>query len=306
MLRKLLSFCKRRWLTTLLLSLATLVALWLLGSYAIASRLTHRPHPLFAEPAPVIDGWQVECPRLHTVDGQDIGTWFVPGPEDGPSVIVLHGNGQSRSVSLPMTKMFLKEGCSVLTLSLRAHGDSSGERHDIGYSARHDVVAAVEFLERRRPGRPIIIQGTSLGAAAAIFAAPELGTRVSGYILEEPYRDLRTAVRNRTEVYLPPGLSHITYYGLLCVSPLTLPELDQIAPIEAIGSIPESVPVVILAGSADNKARPEETRDLYNRVASHCRLIFFEGARHELLFQREPNLYRDAVVELLKKVTHTS
>lgn len=306
MLRKLLSFCKRRWLSAVSLSLATLVILWLLGSCAIAFRLTHRPHPLFAEPTPVVDGWRVESPRLQTVDGQDIGTWFVPGPEDGPSVIVLHGNGQCRGWSLPMAKMLVKEGCSVLMLSLRAHGDSSGERHDIGYSARHDVVAAVEFLERRRPGRAIIVQGTSLGAAAAIFAAPELGTRVSGYILEEPYRDLRSAVRNRTEVYLPPGLSHAIYFGLLSVSPLILPELDQIAPIEAIGSIPESVPVVILAGSADNKARPEETRELYSRVASHGRLVFFEGARHELLLQRDPDLYRETVRQLLKDAAHNS
>ncbi len=82
---------------------------------------------------------------------------------------------------------------------MRAHGDSSGEFNDIGYSARLDVVAAVEFLERRRPARPILIHGTSLGAAAATFAAEELGHRVHGYVLECPYRDLRTAVWNRAE-----------------------------------------------------------------------------------------------------------
>ncbi len=281
------------------LVLLGLVAGWLLSSYFVAYRLTRRASPPFAEPAPVRDGWTIEAPRLRTVDGQDIGAWLIPGPDDGPSVILLHGNGKSRSSSLPLAELYLNERCSVLTLSLRAHGDSSGDRHDIGYSARHDVIAAVDYLEGRRPGRPIFIQGTSLGAAAAIFAAPALGERVRGYVLESPYRDLRTAVRNRTEAYLPPVLDRVAYCGLLCVCPLVLPEADEIAPVNFIGGIPESVPILILAGSADDRARPDEERDLLRPVAAHGRLIFFEGARHESLLDSDPVLYRKSIASLL-------
>jgi alpha-beta hydrolase superfamily lysophospholipase len=78
-------------------------------------------------------------------------------------------------------------------ISLRAHGDSTGDFNDMGYSARHDVVAAVEFLERRRPGNPIVIHGLSMGAGAAVFASGELGHRIKGYVLESPYRDLKIA-----------------------------------------------------------------------------------------------------------------
>ena len=81
----------------------------------------------------------------------------------------------------------------------RAHGDSTGEFDDAGYGARRDVCAAVEFLERRRPGRPVIVDGNSLGSAAAIFAAGELGHRVAAYILECPYQDLKIAVWNRID-----------------------------------------------------------------------------------------------------------
>src|SRR5207245_6234762 len=100
-----------------------------------------------------------------------------------------------------------------------AHGDSSGTYNDLGYSARHDVLAAVAYLEQRRPGRPIIIQGTSLGAAAAIYAASDLGDRISGYILECPYRDVRTAVRNRTTAYLPFLVDRLAYAGLTLAGP---------------------------------------------------------------------------------------
>jgi alpha-beta hydrolase superfamily lysophospholipase len=299
MLRKARSRFTRRRVTAAALLLCAGVVLWLLSSYLVAYRLTRRPHPRTAEPAPAVEGWRVDSPRHRTVDGEDIGCWYVEGADGGPSVVLLHGQGGSRGNSLPVAKLLAGEGCSVLMLSLRAHGDSSGDYQDVGFSARHDVVAGVEYLERRRPGRPIIVQGISLGAAAAIFAAAELGTRVRGYVLELPYHDLRSAVRNRTAAHLPPVLDRVAYCGLVCVAPLVLSDIDAIAPVNYIGAIPESVPVLILAGAKDRLARPEETRALYDRVASHGRLVFLGGARHESLFANNPTRYREAVLPLL-------
>src|SRR5207248_5876850 len=136
-------------------------------------------------------------------DGQTLGAWFHRGPDDGPSVVILHGNRGCRRDGLPSAEFFAAHDCSVLLVSLRAHGDSTGDINDFGYSARHDVVAAVEFLEKERPGQRIIIEGHSMGAAAAIFAAAELGKRVAGYILEAPYRDLHRAVHNRATLFFP-------------------------------------------------------------------------------------------------------
>jgi alpha-beta hydrolase superfamily lysophospholipase len=91
---------------------------------------------------------------------------------------------------------WLPGGYAVLMISLRCHGDSTGNYHDVGYRARYDIHAPVAFLEARRPGRPVIVIGNSMGAAAAIFAANELGNRVHGYVLESPYQDLKVAVWN--------------------------------------------------------------------------------------------------------------
>ena len=179
-------------------------------------------------------------------------------------------------------------------ISLRAHGDSSGDFNDIGYSARHDVVAAVEFLEENHPGRPIVVMGVSLGSAAALFASQELGLRVHGYILESPYQDLKTAVWNRTQTYLPPVLAQLGYAGLRLVGPVFLPHLDEISPIEAIAGIPSSVPVLILAGEADPLARPAEAKALLQRVAAHGDLLLFPGAGHHNLLDSAPDEYRGA------------
>lgn len=285
------------------LALCTVLLLWLVASWFCVFQLTRRARPPFAEPPPAISWGRVEALRLPTADGQELGAWFVPGRDDGPSVLLLHGNGESRGSSLPRAQFFARQGCSVLLLSLRAHGDSTGEVNDIGYGARHDIVAAVGYLGQRRPGRPVVVQGTSLGAAAALYAAEALGTQVRGYVLEAAYADLRTAVRNRTDNCLPFPLGRVAYAGLALTGPLVLPELDRMAPVEAIGAIPTSVPVLLLAGGRDRLARPEEALALYDRVRTHGHLVWFERAGHESFYARDPSLYQEAVGDLLQVAT---
>lgn len=285
---------RRRWL----IFGAVVLASWMLVSFAVAHRLTHRRGSPFAEPAPRVAWGRLEEHRLTTRDGQGIGAWYAEGRDDAPAILFLHGNGGSRPHCLNRAAILAGErGCAILLISLRAHGDSTGDRNDIGYSARHDVVAGVEFLRERRPGKPVIVFGVSLGAAAAAFAAENLGDRVQGYVLESPYQDLKTAVWNRVEVSLPPILDRAAYLGLRIAALLLVPDLDAIAPVLAVGSIPESTPVLIMAGGADDLARPEEARALFDRVKSHGRLEIFPGARHNDLADVDPARYRRLILD---------
>jgi alpha-beta hydrolase superfamily lysophospholipase len=285
-----------------LLLLGVLVTLWLLASLAVAYRLTRRSQPPFPEPVPAVDWAKFESHRLMTFDGQEIGAWLAVGAFDAPSVLLIHGIGARRSACLSRAKMFADQGWSVLIISLRAHGDSTGEFNDMGYSARHDVVAAVEFLERRRPGNLIVVHGLSMGAGAAVFASGELAHRIKGYILESPYQDLKAAVRNRISNALPPILDRIAYLGLLVASPLVLPDLDKISPVEAIKGIPADVPVLILAGGEDSVARPDEAQAILDRVRSHGCLVVFEHAGHMNFPEKYPDLYQWSVLRFLGEI----
>jgi alpha-beta hydrolase superfamily lysophospholipase len=282
--------------------LVSVLALWLGISLLFVYVLTRRPHARFAEPVPSVSWGILEEHHLHTRDGETLGAWFYRGPKNGPSVVILHGNRGCRGDGLTAAEFYAGQGCAVLLVSLRAHGDSTGEVNDLGYSARHDVVVAVEFVEKERPGRPVILNGTSMGAAAAIFASAELGERISGYVLESPYRNLHQAVRNRTEHYLPPILDRVAYIGVALVGPLVLPEADRIAPIDHVEGIPVSVPVLFLGGSKDERARPFEVQELGDKIAAHAQVVFFEGAGHERLIRAKPQKYAEAVVPLLRAV----
>lgn len=280
-----------------------LLLVWLIASWVVAYQLTRRRHRPFAEPVPSVAWAQFEAHRLRTDDGEEIGAWYAPGRDDAaPAVVLIHGNGGQRGHSLGRAELMACEaGCPLLLISLRAHGDSTGTYNDIGYGARRDVIAAVSFLERQRPGRPIVLFGSSLGAAAALFAAEELGHRVQGYILESPYQTLRIAVRNRTENELPPGLDWLAYQGLLAVAPLVLPHLDRISPHDAIARVPTDIPILILAGAEDISARRVEAEALRNRAGSHSTLHLFPRAGHLQMIRADPARYRQAVLALLRE-----
>jgi uncharacterized protein len=281
------------------LTFVGLVVAWLMISLVVAYKMTRRPRASFAEPPPSVAWGALEPHRLKTRDGHEIGAWFARGAAGSPSVLIMHGNGGSRRNSLSRAEIFAREGYSVLLISLRAHGDSTGDVNDIGYSGRHDVLAAVDFLERQRPGASVVVHGSSMGAAAAVFAAKELGARVRGYILESPYQDLKTALRNRLENALPPILNAVAYQGMVAVAPLVVADVDRISPLHAVGGIPRDVPVLILAAANDRKARPIEARSLHDRIKDHCRLILFENTDHVKFLDVHPERFRAVVLDFV-------
>jgi alpha-beta hydrolase superfamily lysophospholipase len=276
--------------------------IWLLVSSAVAYRLTHRRSPRFAEQAPAITWGRIDSDRIKTSDGEELGAWFVDGRDHAPGVLLLHGSNGNRGHMLRRAQFLASHGFAALLITFRAHGDSTGNYHDIGWGARQDVWAAVDYMEKRRPGCPIIVSGNSMGSAAAIFAASELGHRVGGYILESPYQDLKVAVWNRTDNALPPLLSHVAYAGLRTVAPVFLPHLDRISPLAAVSGIPGDVPVLILAGDADRLARVHEVRAIHHAVESHGKLVLFPGAGHGNLFNSDRDRYERTVLEFCRGI----
>ena len=284
----------------LIVAWAILSRAWLLISTAVAYRLTHRLDARSDEPAPSPAWGRLESHRIATRDGEDIGAWFVDGRDDAPSVLVLHGHKGKRGNSLGRAEILATQGYAVLMITLRAHGDSSGDYDDIGFGARHDVIAAVEFLEARRPGRPVIVDGNSMGAAAAVFAARELAHRVRGYILESPYQDLKVAVWNRTELALPPVISLAAYVGLRLVAPVFLPHLDEISPLMAIAGIPDDVPVLIMAGECRPPGPPRGGPRPPRPGRDPWPADVHPGADHGDLLHAAPDLYTRTILEFCR------
>jgi uncharacterized protein len=301
-------FRRRRafWVVAAAIALAGIVA-WLVSSALVVRGFTRRFRPAFPEPPPTVAGQLAEPHRITTSDGQEIGAWFVRGKPDKGAVLLLHGINASRGQMLPVMELLASARYSVLAISFRAHGDSTGDSSDFGWNEKHDVIAAVKYLRQACPGRPVFVVGRSMGAAAAIFAAGELGEEVAGYLFEQPYRDLDSAVWYRLQHRLPPGLDWLAYGGLRLWSPLYLPvDAAEISPYDRVSDIPASVPIVLVSGSADRHALLADVRAMYERVQSHARLVVFDGATHESLPGNNPRLYRRTLFEFLEQPLNDS
>ena len=283
-----------------IVGVVALLIAWLAATGVMTWKLTHRRRPMAPEPLPEVSWANFEEHRLSTSDGEQIGAWLIRQDRPRGCVLVLHANGGSRRSPLRTVKFLAEQQYHVLTISLRAHGDSTGELNDLGWSARHDVVAAVEFLEQEFPDQRIMIVGRSLGSAAAIFAAESLGSRVGGYFLEQPYKDLDTAVRNRLRIRLPPVLDRTAHLGMRLWAPFFLPvDPKEISPFRHAASIPEDVPVYVLAGTDDERVLLDETNLVFSQVVTHGRLIVFPGAHHQPLMSADAELYERSLREFL-------
>jgi pimeloyl-ACP methyl ester carboxylesterase len=197
-----------------------------------------------------------------------------------------------------------RDGYGVLAVSLRSHGDSTGGPHDAGYSARRDVIAAVDFLERDHAGGRIVLCGSSFGAAAAAYASDELGPRVHGYVFDSLYSDLPTTLWNRLDHYLPLGLDYVAYGAFRLWAPVFVPtKVDLLRPADHVARIHEDIPVVMAVGSEDFRATPAESRRMYESVKSHGKYEEFQGAGHSLLNVNDPGRYVRIVEAVLKPRT---
>ena len=294
----------RRFLVGLLRFAIFLTLVWLICSYLVVARLTGRVRPKVSEPTPTFADTACDSFRLTARDGVEIGAWFIDGKPDRPIVLLLHGHGASRTNCLEDVDFLRSTGSPVMLISFRAHGDSEGDLTDFGLTARWDVIAAIDWLNERHPGRSIAIWGKSMGAAASLFAARELGDRVSGYVLECPYQDLRTATRNRTRVMLPPGLEYVAYRGLSLMAPLRLDDVDAISPLRAAGEVPPSASVLVLAGGIDRRATPDEARAIHAALGERARLLVIENGDHAQLTWADAPRCHGAIRELLDECVH--
>ena len=94
----------------------------------------------------------------------------VGGPDDGPTVVLLHGGGQTRHSWAGTWRVLVEAGWHAWSLDLRGHGESDwSEDGDYSLDAfAGDIVAVTDAL----PTPPILV-GASLGGLTSLVAVTE-------------------------------------------------------------------------------------------------------------------------------------
>ncbi|HKH46916.1 MAG TPA: alpha/beta fold hydrolase, partial [Thermoanaerobaculia bacterium] len=161
-------------------------------------------------------------------------------------------------------------GFDVIAYDSRAHGDSGGDTCTYGYFEKKDLRRVLDTV----PSGPIVLLGTSLGAAVALQEAAD-DPRVSAVVAAETFSDLRTVARERAPFFLTTATIRKAFSlaearGRFAVA--------AVSPVEAATRI--TCPVLLIHGALDSDTPPEHSVRVFGALHGPKRLILVPGARH--------------------------
>jgi len=259
-------------------ALYVLVALGLIGCLSLPLFFSGCADRFFYQP----DG--VEQPLAHPIahqvvtmraaDGARLNGWFLHASGTAKATIVfLHGNTGNLTVHVPFVAWLPAAGYNVLAFDYRGYGRSEGKP-----SRQHvieDARTAYFYARSRKDVDPerMILLGQSLGAANAIALAglaPLPGLRA--VVADSAFASYERIVGEKF-LGLPYGVNRVLYSarGML-VS-------DELSPEQFVGKI-APVPLLLIAGDADDVVPASHSVLLYARAHDPKVLWIVHGARH--------------------------
>lgn len=201
-----------------------------------------------------LDGWMGKC------QGNARGT-----------IIYLHGVADNRASGAGICERFLKAGFDVIAYDSRAHGDSEGQACTYGFHEKRDLLQILAKVEHP----PVVLLGSSMGAAVALQAAASNDKRIATVIAAETFSDLETIARERTPSLLQ-GASYAKAVENAEIEGKFI--LSEVSPLKAAGNI--RVPVMIIHGEKDVATPPWHSRKVYDALQGPKTMILVPDAGH--------------------------
>ena len=213
------------------------------------------------------------------------------------TVLLLHEARGNRMKLLERAEYFYDKGFSILVIDFQAHGESKGDRMTFGYLEKKDVITAINFIKEKAPDNKIIVNGISLGGAAAVLSQSE---DIDLMVLEAVYADIKSAIYNRLKYKSPFLAPYVFKIMLLHLNIKAKVKTRDLEPYKAINKF--NCPILLMAGDKDFHCQLDETKKLFSGIKSEKELILFKDAGHEDLMKYDMKLYKDSVDRFIAKI----
>ena len=186
------------------------------------------------------------------------------------TIVYLHGVADNRTSGAGVIERFGPRGFDVVAYDSRAHGESDGQACTYGFFEKQDLGRVLDSVQRG----PIVLLGTSLGAAVALQQAA-VDPRISAVVAAETFSDLRTVATERAPFFFTPALVARAFQlagrqGRFAV--------DDVSPVVAASRI--RIPVLLIHGEVDLDTSPDHSRRVFAALNGPKRLIVVPGAAH--------------------------
>lgn len=229
-----------------------------------------------------------------------IGHWF-PTREQKRVVLCMHGWRSGWSFDFSGAVDFLQgEGCSLLMVEQRCHGDSEGEFIGFGVYERYDCLDWLEKARELAPDTPVYLLGISMGATSVLMAAGlELPDCVRGVIADCGFTSPRAiwshVMKNDLKISDKLAYPIANYF----ISKKAGYDGEQATTVEAMKSC--TVPVLFIHGDADRFVPHSMTLEAHDACASDRTLLIVHGAGHGLSYYVDTETYQRHVREFFAK-----
>jgi pimeloyl-ACP methyl ester carboxylesterase len=235
---------------------------------------------------------------ISTKEGFSLSYWEVDDPNCRGTkgvVVFLHGITDRKESGLNYAKE-LAELCQKMYLvDMRRHGDSEGKYCTYGYYEKHDVVKLIDKINSEKPGLPITLLGTSMGAAIAIQVAA-IDRRVSRVIAVAPFYDLFSIALDHEHRHL--GIRNEFLLRSVFRRAERIADFDtaEVSPAKDMNKI--HVPILIVHGELDKTVKhqyPERLAELNDRAE----LLSIKGAGHVDVLEKGGKAFVEKISEFL-------
>jgi hypothetical protein len=224
--------------------------------------------------------------------------WHVPHARGAGVVLLFHGYRSCKAELLPEARAFHELGYDTFLVDFPGSGGSGGTRTTIGYREASDVARAADYARRQWPGRPLLLYGQSMGAAAVLRALAVEGVRADAALLACPFGRLLHTVQAR---FRERGVPAFPYVHLVVFWGGWLHRFDGFAhdPEEYARRV--TCPTLLLHGAADPQVSCAQMQVIHDNLRGAKRLHVFDGLEHESFVRKRPDEWKAVVGRFLQE-----
>ena len=228
------------------------------------------------------------------------GRWY-PAENPRRTVILAHGWHSHWYVDFSASAPFLHEnGCNLLLIDQRCHGDSGGDLIGYGVCERQDILAWLDWVEANHKGIPVYLCGLSMGAATVLMtAALPIGGRVAGIIADSAYAKPNEIIQRTLKKNIGPlAAPTLAAVNLNCKRRGNFTYADA-TPVKAMKKN-KLVPCLFIHGDGDTFVPCEMSREIQRANPEGVTLRTFPDAAHALSYLVDPDGYEAEVRRFLQ------
>lgn len=226
---------------------------------------------------------------------------FYENPGGGHDYVVLvHGYKRDQADMYAYGYQYFAKGYNVLTMDLRAQGESEGEYIGMGWLDRLDLLKWIGLIIDRDDQARIVLHGVSMGAAAVMMAEGEdLPAQVKAVVEDCGYTDVWSIFSQEMRYRFGLREFPVLYAANLCSKFRNGYSFREASCIAALKK--SQTPTLFIHGDADDFVPFDMLDQLYNAAACEKERYAVPGAGHAEAKNYNIETYFNTVFQFLDK-----